>query len=389
MESLTQDGTSVETAPPGVAPSKKRIAIAAAVLGCFAVFGLDGLLFHTNLYPSILDPDSTAGLFELILRRELKVQSQEGQNVVLTLGNSRLAYSRKLLDRSGLDKPYHLRTAGIAGSNARTWYYMLRDLDPTRRRYRAIVLAVDDYDDEDNGGDPADDIHDLHYLIARLRWADVFSFAGSFDDPLLRRQVLRGTILKGIVLQDDIRAFLARPIHRFQYVELCNREYSNWDYDYLETTRSMAGLAIDWTTLQVTFPPDADDNQKDTVKAFLVHKPNAQTGRLATFRLTWFGRIIDAYRGSDTKIVFLHLPRGPIPRPDGLSVKLTSSIRELATRPNVLLSGEHAFDSLEHPELFKDGMHLNREGINRFSVLLEQEVRRVLRGPDNKMAVAR
>jgi hypothetical protein len=190
------------------------------------------------------------------------------------------------------------------------------------------------------------------------------------------------------VLQDDIRAFLAHPIHRFQYVALCNEGYTNWDYDYQETTRSMAGLAIDWPTLKVTWPPDADDNQKDTVNVFLAHKPHLQTGHLAAFRRTWFGRIIDDYRGSDTRIVFLHLPRGPIPRPDGFSVKLSSSIRELASRPNVLLAGEHAFDSLEHPELFKDGMHLNREGINQFSVLLEQEVRRVLGAPGSKMAVA-
>ena len=59
--------------------------------------------------------------------------------------------------------------------------------------------------------------------------------------------------------------------------------------------------------------------------------------------------------------------------------------RELASRPNVLLADEHAFDALEHPEFFRDGMHLNREGINRFSVLLEKEVVRLL-PPDHAAA---
>jgi hypothetical protein len=362
------------------APATRRGVATASVCALIGVFALEALLFHTNLYPSILDPDSSTGLFELILHREQSAQTTEGRNVVVTLGNSRLAFSPKILDQRGLDKPYHLRTAGLDGSDPRVWYYMLRDLDPTRRRYRAVVLALDDYDDEDRGSNPDNDIHDLHYVIVRLRLSDAFSFARSFHDSALQWQAFRGIILKGTVFQEDIRAFLAHPIHRFQYVKLCYGGYAGWAYDFQETTRSMAGLQIDWSTLQVTFPPGADDDQRSTVESFMAHKPDPQTGRLAAFRRLWLGRIIDLYRGSDTKIVFIRLPRGPIPRPDGLSVKRSSSIRELATRPNVLLADEHAFESLERPEIFKDGMHLNREGIAQFSVMLAHEIARVL-GP--------
>ena len=42
--------------------------------------------------------------------------------------------------------------------------------------------------------------------------------------------------------------------------------------------------------------------------------------------------------------------------------KKSSSIREFAARPGVLLVDEHAFDSLERPELFKDAFHLNNAG---------------------------
>ena len=120
-----------------------------------------------------------------------------------------------------------------------------------------------------------------------------------------------------------------------------------------------------------------------TVNSFLAHKPNEQTGLVAAYHRKWIGGIIDLYRGSNTKIILLKLPRGAIPRPDWLSPRRESATRELARRPNVLLADEHAFDSLEHPELFKDGLHLNREGINRFSVLLEKEVTRLL-GPPGK-----
>jgi lysophospholipase L1-like esterase len=106
--------------------------------------------------------------------------------------------------------------------------------------------------------------------------------------------------------------------------------------------------------------------------------PAPQTGRLAAFRRAWYGRIFDRYRGSRTKIVFVRLPRGPIPRPDGLVRKKSSTIREFASRPNVLLCDEHAFDSLEHPELFRDGMHLNRAGVARFSPMLAEDTSRML-----------
>jgi lysophospholipase L1-like esterase len=111
-----------------------------------------------------------------------------------------------------------------------------------------------------------------------------------------------------------------------------------------------------------------------------------QNGRLAAYRRKWFGKIIDRYRGSRTKIIFIRLARGPILRPDNLVKKLSSSIREFAFRPNVILADEHTFDSLEHPEFYKDGVHLNREGAARFSQMLSDLVTRILGAPDQHTA---
>ena len=66
--------------------------------------------------------------------------------------------------------------------------------------------------------------------------------------------------------------------------------------------------------------------------------------------------------------------------------KRSSSIRELASRPNVILANEHLFDSLEHPEFFKDAMHMNRDGVERFSAMLADEVARLLGPPDERAA---
>src|SRR6185436_1097743 len=102
----------------------------------------------------------------------------------------------------------------VAGTNPRSWYYMLRDLDPTARRYRAIVFGVDDYDDEDSYEDLNDDIRALHYVLARLRFADTWHFSRSFNDPHLQWEAFRGSLLKGLIYQSDLRAFLDHPKKR-------------------------------------------------------------------------------------------------------------------------------------------------------------------------------
>lgn len=352
----------------------------ASVAALAGLFGADALLFRTPLYPSYLEPDSSTGLFELILAKEQRAQRRLGDNVVVTLGDSRLAYYPRVANELTAETGYVFRSAGVAGSDPRLWYYMLRDLDPTARRYRAIVLAVSDYDDEDVPWDFTDGIRDLHYAVARLRLADAFDFAASFPGPALQWQALRGALLKGTVYQADIEAFLSHPLKRIAYVRLCRQGYEGWTYDFHESPRSLAGLEIDWARWTFTAPSSVDAEQRRSVELSLMYRPAPQIGVFGAFRRKWFGRILERYRGSPTRIVFIRLPRGPIARPDNLVRKQSASVRELAARPGVLLAAEHAFDALERPELYKDGQHLNDEGCARFSAMLAREVSRLLGG---------
>ena len=378
----------IAPSPPLAAkPVRKPRRIALTLLfACLGLFGLDALLFRTHLYMSILEPDSSAGLLELILWREKRAQRTAGDNLVVTLGNSRMGYVPKVVDIRPRQTGYAVRTAAVAGSDPRSWYYLLRDLDPTARRYRAIVFGVNDYDDEDRLFNPDDDIRALHYCIARLRLGDAIEFARSFHSREFQWEAFRGSVLKGIALQSDIQAFLAHPLKRIEYVRLCHRSWPDWTYDYVESSRNMVGLQIDWSTLTATYPPGMTEEQKGSVPSFLTHEPNPQTGRLARYFRTWLGRTADRYRESRTKIIFLRLPRGPIPRPDYLVKKRSSTIRELASRPNVILANEHLFDCLEHPEFFKDAMHMNRDGVEKFSAMLADEVARILGPPDGRAA---
>jgi hypothetical protein len=347
-------------------------------LACFGVFGLDALAFRTHWYPYVLQSDSTTGLFELVLWRERQAQKRYGDNLVLTVGDSRFGLAPKLSNETIPAPSYMLRSAGVAGTSVRDWYYMLRDLDPSANRYRAIVFGMNNYDDEDVAFQPDDDLRSLHYAIARLRVTDAMDFARSFHTPEVRWEAFRGSLFKGLVYQADLHEFLSNPKKRIRLARFNRSGFEEWTYNFLGTEHSMAGLKIDWSALKAEFPPGADDNQRGTTENFLMYRPEPQTGRLAAFRRQWFGRILDRYRTSRTRIVFLRLPRGPIPRPDFLSRAKSGSIRELAARPNALLCDEHAFDSLEHPELFGDGMHLNRAGVAKFSPLLAKLVAQML-----------
>lgn len=366
------------TGAPAARPTRVRRAAWGILLSLAGVLALDSLVFRCSWYAGILEPDSSTGLFELVLAREQRAQAHNGSNVVLTVGDSRFAYSPKLSNEETARTGLVFRHAGVAGTEPRSWYYMLRDLDPSAGRYRAIVIGVPDFDDEDESYDPADDLRGLHYVIARLRWRDIPEFTRSFRSSSARWQAFRGALLKGTVLQRDFREFLAHPVKRLKYIALCREGYEGWTYNFEETTRSMAGLSVDWSTFAAVYPAGADPDQRETVQAALLRRPEPQTGRLAAYRRLWLGRIVDRYASSATRIVFVRLPRGAVPRPGNLVHKLSGSIREFAGRRNVLLAPERAFDALERPELFRDAIHLNRQGIARFSPMLAGEVARLI-----------
>ena len=352
---------------------------AACVAALAALFSLDALLFRTNLYPSVIEPYSSAGVFELTLRRERQRQAGPG-NLIVTLGDSRFGYLPRLANQYTASSGYTFTSAGAAGTNPRMWYYMLRDLDPTARRYQAVVFGVDDYDDEDTFADYEDYLVDLHYLIKRLRLSDVFDFASSYRTLPHQWEAFRGSLFKGLIYQRDLHEFLLHPKKRIDLVRFIHEGWQGWTYNFVEEDRSLKGLGVDWSSRTITSSPDLKPEQRQLIENVILRPTAPQTGNLARYRRKWFGRIIDRYRDSPTRIVFVRLARGPIPRPANLVVKKSSSIREFPS-PNVLLCDEHAFESLEHPELYKDALHLNREGSTRFSTMLVEEVSKVLGPP--------
>ena len=96
------------------------------------------------------------------------------------IGDSRMLLLPRLSNEHTQETGYTFGNIAIAGASPRSWYYMLRDTDPTARLYRAIVIAVESYDDADKWGDEADNDADLSYVIARLRLSDLWEFSRSY-----------------------------------------------------------------------------------------------------------------------------------------------------------------------------------------------------------------
>lgn len=344
-------------------------------LGVCLFVAADAALFRSGWYSPYLEPNSSAGMMQLTLARARKHQAEWKEPLVLTMGDSRMNYSAKLTNEYLASKGAKFRVShgGVAGTNPRVWNYILRELDPTARRYNAIVFPVDSYDDEDTYIDYNDYPIDVNYLSLLLRWSDLPTYPRSYTTPKYAIEAWKACLFKGAALQQDILALLMNPTKRLEEARVTREWWPNGSYEYLEDEKTLTGLSIDWTTRTANVPPGIDRQVIETV----LLRPNApQTGRYGAYRRRWFEEIFNRYAGSPTRIIFVMLPRGPIVRPPVATV--SHSIREFAKRPGITVGDEHRFESLEKPELFRDGLHMNRAGATLYGQMLADDLQRWL-----------
>jgi hypothetical protein len=369
--------SNTQKAPVQTAPTRWVWPRILAAILCFAA--LEGVLFHTGLYSSIIEPDSTTGSMELRLRNEIR-RPKPNRNQVLAVGHSRMALLPRIVNRDQPGTGYTFASISLGGATPRIWYYSLRAVDPTAHTYAAIVIPTDDFNEPDNYDYQSEREGDLHYLLARLELQDLMEFPWTYPNKELQWAAFRGIILKGFVYKRDFQEFLSRPLQRVAKVRYVDSNSAGWNYAYGGIEQNLAGLRIDWQHKTMQFPDRVPEDQRKQIEDLLFPTLPPDQGRETAYLRYWYGKIIQYYRGSGTKLIFMRVPRAPTSPPDP-APKLNSAIRQIASHPDVIVLDEHLFDQLERPDFFWDAWHLNGAGMNAFSRLLATEVRRVLGPP--------
>src|SRR5439155_9180826 len=270
---LSSTGTLRTTFPTEPTTSPRRLHVARSLLlGLAAFLCVDGAIFHSGLYVSILAPNSYAGRIAEITKAE-EQRDPSGLKEVLVLGDSRIAegFSSRLADELG--SPSGLKFVSLAepAASANTWYYMVREVDPTTRRYAAIVVPYG-IGYEPNSADPLR----ISMTAPLLRYSDSFHFASGFQRWSGRFRAFIACILRGSAYQDDVVDLLGHPIARIRSIQqestrMHSREvYKGRDYD-------LVGTSYDATTGRVTFAEKLTEAQRLAFRKSLLQPSQLDT----------------------------------------------------------------------------------------------------------------
>lgn len=347
-------------------------------LGIAAFICVDGAIFHSGIYVSLLAPGSYAGRIARITRAE-KNRASSGLKEVLVLGDSRIAEGFSATLANELGSPAGLKFVSLAepAASANTWYYMVRKVDPTARRYSAIIVPYG------IGYEPSSaDALRVSMTAPLLRYGDCFNFASGFQRSSGRFRAFIACILRGSAYQDDVVDFLAHPVARITSVREADQkhpatEYKGRDYD-------LVGTSYNASTGKVTFAPKLTEAQRVAFRKSLIQPSQSDTEYSLKLQRDWIPRIINRYSHSPTAIVLTPLPRGPFLQLGGLSRGYESVLpSSVIQRTSFSLPG-HTFDFLEKPEYYFDAFHLNAKGREKFTETLVSDLLGRLQSADLK-----
>ncbi|PYK10972.1 MAG: hypothetical protein DME65_08445 [Verrucomicrobia bacterium] len=344
------------------------------LLGAAAFICVDGLVFHTELYTSILAPESYAGRMAAITRAE-KNRISSGLKEVLVLGDSRMAEGFSAAVADTLSSVDGLKFVNLAepASAVNIWDYMLRDVDPAGNRYSAIVVPYG------VGFEPhsADNLR-ISMAAPLLRYADCFNFASAFQRWSGRCRAFTACILRGSAFQSDVVDFLEDPMARFRSIQREPRRVQSRNL-YQGRNYDIVGTSYDPNTGQVTFPPRLTEAQREAIRDSLTKPSQSETQDFLRMQREGIQRILNRYSASSTKIVLTPVPRGPFAGLPGASMTFHAVFPGITPHKAVFSVPEQTFDFLEKPEYYFDGFHLNAKGRQQFTETLVAELLQRLR----------
>jgi hypothetical protein len=215
------------------------------------------------------------------------------------LGDSRIAegFSTALANEFG--SPAGLKFVSLAepAASANTWYYMVREVDPTTRRYAAIVIPYG-IGYEPNSADPLR----ISMTAPLLRYGDCFQFASGFQRWSGRFRAFTACILRGSAYQDDVVDLLEHPIARLRGLQQegarmhSRAKYKGRDYDLVGTT-------YDATTGRVMFASKVTESQRLAFRKSLMQPSQSDAEYSLKLQREWLPRIMNRCSNSPSAIV--------------------------------------------------------------------------------------
>ena len=350
---------------------------------------VDGLTFRTGFYNRYLEPNSAAGVFkeaglEAIncLSYEKRAQPSNPRHVIAYMGDSRTSegFSEKIFDE--IAEPisnYKAVSLAMPGSTPRIWYYFLKDFDKHNNAFSAIVLPLPSYDFAAiyPYGDPADRELDLKVLLPVLTTTQLFDLAQTCNSSNLKLKIWLSAIIFSLPYQNDICDFISNPAQRLSRLKEQKTYAGSGVYNYKGNDASLEGFVVADHRL-ISAPPNAPPKLKEDVEAGLEIQRVSPEFKLLEKRYLkyWLNRILDKYKNSPTKIIFVRIPSDPFRI--GLAEQPGELISSLISRPNVIVLDSNLFTAFEKPEYFDDFLHMDSKARIGYSYALTEKLLEVL-----------
>jgi hypothetical protein len=348
--------------------------IAPLLLALGAFLLLDNLVFRSGAYSWIQNPEALSGQLYNAVYYERARNASRKQDVLIT-GNSRIdwAFWPQLYNTSHPESRFSLIRAAVAATNEKMWYFILSTVDPKQDRYAAIVIPVASYHVEPWIVDEENDYNNVQMLSQILPLSYWKQLIDSFSNSDARRRAVQSAAIASTGFGDDLVDLFVHPHRRIQ--RLAVRKSAGWTWldDWPGMDGSMEDFSFDADLGTILTLPKGLDLfvQKETATEFKRPAPDEAkrfTDRNAAFQARWLTKIIDLYKNSRTQLIFIQLPRGPVPIPAREPISGAPDLRTLLPASgNVTFAEESSFLEFEKPEYFYDAIHLNSIGRKLFT----------------------
>lgn len=344
---------------------------------------LDNGIFRTGFYSKISSTQTVAGHFAAVARWRLEAPPS-GKQDVLVLGHSKIeaALSEKQFEQESPNANMVLASSG--GTTEKMWYYLLRHVDPDRNRYAAIVVPIDTYKTPPLETDAENLIDVAQFLAPMLTASEWRDLIPTYTNPDVRGKVVVGALVSSHLYALDLQDLLLHPINRKQDLEFGNAAGPTFLFDWEGYDGDLTTLEIDRPHAKILHAPPQLDPFRQAEAEFRLRTPPPEhvgiwTQRYHEFRKHWFSRIVDLYAGSQTKLIFVQVPRWPFDMPMLLPIPGGPDLRDFVKpSKNVIVIDEDAFTDLEKPEYFYDVLHVNKHARREFTTRFGKHLREAL-----------